>query len=203
MNYYAFRGTLPQNASAFRAQIALAARDAGRGATALLNFAGLWQTAYGDVAAYADAVQDLLGDAKRQFAKVWLVDTTAVFPHHLLGRAACDRKASLLEDVSTSVARKKATMTEARVEALNAAARGVATKLGVRVVDVWSPTALSPDDALVPMDMRHHGPATMTAVVAALLDAACASIWERGLRAEVARPTKQPPRTSLPRVGPW
>ena len=64
-------------------------------------------------------------------------------------------------------------MTEARVEALNAILLRAASDLGLPVVDVWSPTALSRDDPLVARDMRHHGPATMVDVAAAMLDAAC------------------------------
>ena len=64
-------------------------------------------------------------------------------------------------------------MTELRVEAINAVAAAVARRENVKLVDVWSPTALSLNDPLVPQDMRHNGPATMTDVVATLLDAAC------------------------------
>ena len=189
VRYVPFRGTLPANGSAFRSQLAAGADAAGPGATALLNFAGLWQCAYGDVDVYQNAVAELLADAKRRFAKVFLVATTAVFPHQLFGVAACDRKYSTRDDVPHHVAQGKRTMTEPRVEALNDAASAAARALGVHVVDAWSPTALASSDPLVPGDMRHHGPATTTAVAATLLDAACASALAPGVE---VRPQSSP-----------
>ena len=176
VRYAALRGALPANETAHAARL-LAAAD--KKATLVVNFAGLWQVAYGDVEAYGPAVRRLLRVARRSFRRVVVASTTAVYPAHLFGRAACPRSDSVLPGLAPGVARAKRAMTEYRVEALNKAAADAARSERVPVADAWSPTALAADDPLSPGDMRHHGPATLSAVVLALVDAACSKKTRR------------------------
>ena len=137
--------------------------------------AGLWDAAYGELAAVSAAIGPFLRAARVEAARagfgrlVWLT-TTDVHPE-VYGRLRLDRK--------------KQFFTAPRVHALNNMARAAmaamphrgpapfGTQVRLSILDAWQISQARDDDPLTPTDMRHYGASTTHAIAQELLRTVC------------------------------
>lgn len=168
-----------------------------RGGILVLNVAGLWQAAYGDVGDYEASVEHVVSLALNLFDTVVMWLTTAVHPVHFLGLYdnAPEDRPQLVSSSRLLLRRKKRNMlmkkekrryfkdaqtkramTQPRVAALVRAERSVAERRNLQVFDASMSTAIREDDPLTPTDMRHYGPSTIAELTELLLNFICTNL---------------------------
>jgi hypothetical protein len=132
--------------------------------TLALNPSGVWQASFGLLGSwelYVHKVLDAALDAG--FKRIIWMGTTAVHPTHYLWHNS-----------PTSKMKKHLSLTNPRIEEVNAYMAKVAKARGIEMVDFYTPTLLREDDPMDKSDMRHYGQNTVHEIVQLLLRGICA-----------------------------
>lgn len=161
----------PQQAGVLRRFLA-AHPNPPRDSALLFDLAGLWNVAYGTMAAYDEGFESALTSLRHHGArwKLFWTSTVAVHPiHYAAAMLSGDPKA-----------RSKWQMTAPRVTVMNDIARKHITRHNlrfpsqrVRIVDLWPLTHAREDDPKTPTDMRHYGHHTYRQALSLITERMC------------------------------